>query len=108
MLVRGLLFDLGGTLFSYARRGSMGRAIFDAARGLEIDATAMKALMSGEFLNTRLLDLMSRAETMMAARTLMDDLQGLAEVRAENHISEASALEVLRKRFCSLPPWCKG
>ena len=38
MLVRGLLFDLGGTLFSYARRGSMGRAIFDAARGLEIDA----------------------------------------------------------------------
>jgi 2-haloalkanoic acid dehalogenase type II len=38
MQVRGLLFDLGGTLFSYSRRGRMGNAIFDAARGLGIEA----------------------------------------------------------------------
>lgn len=38
MKVRGLLFDLGGTLFSYGRRGGMGRAIFEAAGGLGIDA----------------------------------------------------------------------
>jgi len=38
MEVRGLLFDLGGTLFSYSRRGGMGRAIFDAAAGLGITA----------------------------------------------------------------------
>lgn len=38
MPVKGLLFDLGGTLFSYARRGAMGRAIFEAAQDLGIDA----------------------------------------------------------------------
>ena len=38
MEVKGLLFDLGGTLFSYTRRGRMGRAIFNAAEGLGIDA----------------------------------------------------------------------
>ena len=36
--VRGLLFDLGGTLFSYALGPEMGRAIFEAAEALEIDA----------------------------------------------------------------------
>jgi 2-haloalkanoic acid dehalogenase type II len=38
MEVRGLLFDLGGTLFSYTRRRRMGQAIFEAAAGLGIDA----------------------------------------------------------------------
>ena len=36
--IRGLLFDLGGTLFSYAIRPEMGRAIFDAAKALDIGA----------------------------------------------------------------------
>lgn len=36
--VRGLLFDLGGTLFSYALGPEMGRPIFEAAEALEIDA----------------------------------------------------------------------
>ena len=38
MEVRGLLFDLGGTLFSYTRRGRMGNAIVQAAADLGIDA----------------------------------------------------------------------
>ena len=36
--VRGLLFDLGGTLFSYAVGPEMGRAIFEAAEALQIEA----------------------------------------------------------------------
>ncbi len=36
--VRGLLFDLGGTLFSYALGPEMGRAIFEVAEALEIEA----------------------------------------------------------------------
>ena len=36
--VRGLLFDLGGTLFSYAVGPDMGRAIFEAAEALQIEA----------------------------------------------------------------------
>ncbi|MEM1434403.1 MAG: HAD family hydrolase [Pseudomonadota bacterium] len=57
MQVKGVLFDLGGTLFSYARRGGMGRAIFEAASGLGIDAppedigrawgSASKSVMAG-------------------------------------------------------------
>lgn len=39
--IRGVLFDLGGTLFSYAIRPEMGRPIFDAAKALDI--TAKKA-----------------------------------------------------------------
>ncbi len=38
MQVRGILFDLGGTLFSYARRREMGAALFGAATELGIDA----------------------------------------------------------------------
>ncbi len=36
--VRGLLFDLGGTLFSYVLGPEMGRPIFEAAEALEIEA----------------------------------------------------------------------
>ena len=36
--VRGLLFDLGGTLFSYHLGPEMGRAIFEAAEALGIEA----------------------------------------------------------------------
>jgi 2-haloalkanoic acid dehalogenase type II len=36
--VRGLLFDLGGTLFTYAIGPEMGRPIFEAAEALEIEA----------------------------------------------------------------------
>ena len=38
MKVRGLLFDLGGTLFSYTGRRRMGGAIADAVAGLGIEA----------------------------------------------------------------------
>jgi len=34
--IRGLLFDLGGTLFSYQRRGSMGHSLMEAAQGLGV------------------------------------------------------------------------
>jgi 2-haloalkanoic acid dehalogenase type II len=36
--VRGLLFDLGGTLFSYPRRRGLGQALLEAAAGLGVDA----------------------------------------------------------------------
>jgi 2-haloalkanoic acid dehalogenase type II len=36
--IRGVLFDLGGTLFSYAIRPEMGRPIFDTAQALDITA----------------------------------------------------------------------
>ena len=38
MEVRGLLFDLGGTLFSYQRRGGMGRALRGVVESLGVDA----------------------------------------------------------------------
>ena len=38
MKVRGLLFDLGGTLFSYTGRRRMGSAIGEAVAGLGIEA----------------------------------------------------------------------
>ena len=38
MKIRGLLFDLGGTLFSYTGRRRMGGAIGEAVSGLGIEA----------------------------------------------------------------------
>lgn len=38
MKVRGLLFDLGGTLFSYQRRGGMGRGLQEVVAGLGLEA----------------------------------------------------------------------
>lgn len=38
MEVRGLLFDLGGTLFSYQRRAGMGRALQEVVTGLGVEA----------------------------------------------------------------------
>ncbi|MGD8830141.1 MAG: HAD family hydrolase [Pseudomonadales bacterium] len=37
MEIRGLLFDLGGTLFSYQRRGGMGRALQEVVSGLGLE-----------------------------------------------------------------------
>lgn len=36
--IRGMLFDLGGTLFSYAGGAQMGRSIFETARSIGLDA----------------------------------------------------------------------
>lgn len=38
MEVRGILFDLGGTLFSYSRRGGMGQALQEVVKSLGVEA----------------------------------------------------------------------
>jgi putative hydrolase of the HAD superfamily len=38
MEVRGILFDLGGTLFSYSRRGGMGQALQQVVKSLGVEA----------------------------------------------------------------------
>ena len=36
-MIKGLLFDLGGTLFSYAGRGQMGQSLFATVQSLNLD-----------------------------------------------------------------------
>lgn len=42
MKIKGMLFDLGGTLFSYTRQRGMGHAIFEAAESLGLKAERRK------------------------------------------------------------------
>jgi putative hydrolase of the HAD superfamily len=89
--IKGMLFDLGGTLFSYARQRGMGHAIFEAAEALGLKEERRKIGSAWQTASESVMRDFSKRDYFLHRDLFLDTLESFAssfDVSVPKHVAE--------------------